>query len=517
MTAPTPAYSEPFDGTIIPSLITLLRRPYFARLWTLQEVALARQCLVLCGNYALSIDTFASGILFVKSWINAQKTSEDISWLQPFQSFLDLRLKCKRLRDLRDSDSNRISTRLRDVKVSSTNQAELLPLLWTLREQRTTRPGDKIHAVYSLMDLYMGFSDIKFPPVNYKQLIAHCYVNATLTWMVYCGRPLEILKMVSSSWHHTRLSELPSWVPDWSDCDAPRLASPQQNFDSSLSANERYALIRHDHGFVMIAASSPKPPKVISSKRHSSGHPRLYVNAKVVGRVSRRSYRVMHDDYLPPSDADNPTVRELEDSHRARCLLDWFRFINPKHTDVYEPTGEQMLTALYSVLLGFSALDAKQDLYSPRTLLSLFDSNLLDNAPIDPAKAAIHASLINSSNRGTMSLAEAMCPRPAPPTYLHLYLTNEGKADAIQFIRGVTANARENSLFETDNFFLGSANERLATGDIVALLEGGDMPFILRERKRKHEYSVIGPAYVHGLMYGEEWRSANRLKRVSLV
>lgn len=46
-------------------------------------------------------------------------------------------------------------------------------------------------------------------------------------------------------------------------------------------------------------------------------------------------------------------------------------------------------------------------------------------------------------------------------------------------------------------------------GDTIALLQGGNVPFVLRQTIQSHEkiaWEVIGPCYVHGLMYGEQWK-----------
>jgi hypothetical protein len=41
-------------------------------------------------------------------------------------------------------------------------------------------------------------------------------------------------------------------------------------------------------------------------------------------------------------------------------------------------------------------------------------------------------------------------------------------------------------------------------GDIVVIFLGGITPFIIRESKSvSGEFSLVGPAYVHDIMYGE--------------
>ena len=504
-----------FDGSSIPALMKLLQRAYFQRLWTLQEIALSQDSLVVCGQFALPWSTFAAGVHWIESWILEQKSAEDLAWLTPFKTFNDLSLKCEQMRESRGSNPGLITSKIRDVKEVLSSQAGLFPLLSTLRAQKASLAADKIFAIYSLMTLYMHHTDVRFPRPDYRQPAPHAYVDATLTWMVYSQNPLEILKMVPSSWQHARAPGIPSWVPDWSDSNAPRLPPSTHQFDASNSRGGDYRLERRENGFEVTALPNAETPA--PSTRAPVGAPRLYVTAKVVGRVVRRSYRVMHQDYIPPLRSNDRIERELEDARRTRCLLDWFRFVNPMHTDVYKPTGEQVLTALYSVLFGLTDVDTKQEAYSPRMLLSLFDSSLLDNAPIEPVSAPFNAELVWSANPAAVSVAEAMCPRPSPPTYLHIYLAGAGNPDAIKFIRDVTKYTTENSLFETETGYLGSANQQLEPDDTVALLEGIDVPIILREARRRNEYTIVGPAYVHGAMHGEAWKTVDRTRRVTLL
>jgi hypothetical protein len=60
-------------------------------------------------------------------------------------------------------------------------------------------------------------------------------------------------------------------------------------------------------------------------------------------------------------------------------------------------------------------------------------------------------------------------------------------------------------LFTTDNSaaWLGSGLGGTRVGDVVCVLSGGDVPFILRQVGNKGEYKLIGECYVAGIMHGE--------------
>lgn len=62
------------------------------------------------------------------------------------------------------------------------------------------------------------------------------------------------------------------------------------------------------------------------------------------------------------------------------------------------------------------------------------------------------------------------------------------------------------SLFWTDRANMGMSHVSLSSGDHVWLLEGSSVPFILRGSSNNH-MTMVGEAYVDGMMFGEMWSS----------
>lgn len=76
------------------------------------------------------------------------------------------------------------------------------------------------------------------------------------------------------------------------------------------------------------------------------------------------------------------------------------------------------------------------------------------------------------------------------------------------FEMGVIAATSMRTLFiSRDEEWLGLAPTDAIAGDVIALLEGGRVPYILRPGNETQAgcYQVIGDAYVHGVMDGESW------------
>lgn len=89
-------------------------------------------------------------------------------------------------------------------------------------------------------------------------------------------------------------------------------------------------------------------------------------------------------------------------------------------------------------------------------------------------------------------------------------------AVARMFSRAVERMARNRQFCTTSSRrFIGWVPSEAQIGDVVCLLEGGRVPYILRPLQGGL-YSFIGDAYVHGLMRGEGW-SPNSLQMISLT
>ncbi|KAJ4346348.1 uncharacterized protein N0V89_010277 [Didymosphaeria variabile] len=61
---------------------------------------------------------------------------------------------------------------------------------------------------------------------------------------------------------------------------------------------------------------------------------------------------------------------------------------------------------------------------------------------------------------------------------------------------------------------VGLAPKHARQGDVVAVLTGGRVPFILRPEE--HHYTIVGDAYVHGIMDGEALQAGEELEYIEL-
>lgn len=71
----------------------------------------------------------------------------------------------------------------------------------------------------------------------------------------------------------------------------------------------------------------------------------------------------------------------------------------------------------------------------------------------------------------------------------------------------ITDVVTERVFITTEKGYFGWAPERCKPGDVVAILAGGDVPYVMREVVSGSDlpqcYEVLGDSYVHGIMDGE--------------
>lgn len=69
--------------------------------------------------------------------------------------------------------------------------------------------------------------------------------------------------------------------------------------------------------------------------------------------------------------------------------------------------------------------------------------------------------------------------------------------------KGIVSIIEDKEMFITAKGYLGLAHESLQVGDVVCILSGGDVPFLLRPSATDGTFELHSECYVHGVMNGE--------------
>ena len=181
------------DDPAWPALQAFFQRPWFSRVWIIQELALARESVFLCGGteipsfVLLSFDLIRSKFTEVMSVFDALTRSNDLS------------------------HNHLNGSRLALIK-SIIDREKMMPIMELMdltTEFDATDPRDKVYALVGLTHIPSGFIDYsQSSQIVFTKTAEFCLRSSG----VDPGGPLDFLSLVRPE---GRSSDVPSWVSSW--------------------------------------------------------------------------------------------------------------------------------------------------------------------------------------------------------------------------------------------------------------------------------------------------------------
>ncbi|KAB5526422.1 heterokaryon incompatibility protein-domain-containing protein [Coniochaeta sp. 2T2.1] len=166
------------------AFIGLEQRPYFSRIWIIQELAVSQSNIALFwGKYRLSWEEY-----FAATFTFANLGFQEKSSRNSLGAFLHLIMAAVQL---------------------AASDPPLISLLDRYRRQDSTDPRDKVFALLGIA----GSQDISSLgcKVDYDMTVVEVYTNLARSY-IQRDDNLDVLGYVNSG---ARVAGLPSWVPDW--------------------------------------------------------------------------------------------------------------------------------------------------------------------------------------------------------------------------------------------------------------------------------------------------------------
>lgn len=257
------------------AICELLYRPWFRRVWIIQELLCARHALFVCGGDFLEANTF---LTIINSMLEAGALWKIMS-SHANQSEAANGTKRAVLRQLEFM----VQARYRSVNpLTMTDfRGNLLDYLSQTRWAEATNPRDKIYGILSLAKdaSDLGWHEkkhyrrvrrqqIDYQPrvwvpftVDYAVSPARVFINVTRA-IICRTKSIEVLKFADNG--TARSTKLPSWVPNWGDSSPPRTDHIPFNNERQSRSSERpeagrsrkdydYSTAKHDHTRIEIS------------------------------------------------------------------------------------------------------------------------------------------------------------------------------------------------------------------------------------------------------------------------
>ncbi|PMD19501.1 hypothetical protein NA56DRAFT_647209 [Hyaloscypha hepaticicola] len=481
-----------FDSTFVPvfeqfykdkkfachfrALLSLIIRPWFSRLWIVQEVVLSTSKIILCGNHQADWACFFNTFLFL--FLHAkEKSMLEASYRTSFEIiFHQLPLTVKE----RWRRSIGMFLRLGAMAISWYDYSPPIVLREALLELRGRSMTDKRNAVYAILSLTSDITPVDLD-INYRLDRLEVFKIATRK-MIEQSRCLDILCDACTCMHGEYT--FPSWLPRFDDqalpCGCGSFLGSTFTFNSSRKLSDNTSAIKP----VYFASQGRTAEAVIFGEDGQLITDGIFVD-RILVVMQRSTWTGL------PNDETELTVPK-----------EWFSLAYPansfrKTTHPHEtPDGSELDSQNFEVLW--------------RTMMANRDS---------PTSCEPAASQYGEEAQQWL-LEHKQCDLVIPPKEV---FARNSHSTFLKFKRRLYDTLQKNTLIAIESGLLGLARGCVAPGDQVCILLGCSVPTILRQvpNIEREEYILIGESYIHGMMDGEAIdkldKGEYKLQKITLV
>ena len=442
------------------ALARFFRRPFFRRIWIVQEIIAARAVCLSCGSIWIPWMDFADFASTIKN------------------TGLYVLVDHSDRADFSDNPDTGYSTGLDGLlttyflRIQINSRHEIPPLSYILCRCQIFGSKDPRDRIFALLNMASLASDSRLAP-SYDQSTEEVFIRIAGSLLTRDNSMLSLLYS-SAIGHERALATLPSWVPDWSIDVAANRSVGHHVDDLARSGAETYCA----------SGLSCQP----TNKPHFSGNLSIAVSVRMVD--------TLQDHYAGRPELRAGPANTRENSHSILKWLLQLAQIVPSET-VY-PTGGYFFPQALSQTLGagFHSDKKASELASNPGFLQYF---------------AVHHSACDQRDLYKKHIPELVMKRIE---FLQsLFQPDDlgcGKPFANEIIKAAyqSAETYDRNIPKGYRFFMtalgyfGFGPPLLMVGDRVYLIHGTRVPFIVRERNAGG-YFLVGECYVHGFMHGE--------------
>ncbi|KAI0398980.1 heterokaryon incompatibility protein-domain-containing protein [Xylaria palmicola] len=453
------------------ALRLVFTRPWFERMWVVQEAVCARAAVVVCGGHTIGFGTLMSAVEYgVRSGLFEMRHQRKL--VKPVQigappTHISAAMAMHALGGARRPPSSSSSS-----PEHNDEDDDLLSFLRRFHGSRCADPRDKLFALYGISSLDQmeslarDFAAMGIAP-DYRAEPRALFLRTAKGILDRTGT-LDLLSVPRLDGpENNRVAGLPSWAPSWGAIDADDAA---------------------------LCYTAPTPHSASGDSRSAPGFVRAgdqellvlsgYVFDHVVEVASRSSpsgLTVINQ----PDPADSPVAV-------LALLIIWA--CDAVHWELDSPgayvTGEDMVEVYWALVLAFR-----------EQFQTAWYADGLSNRPVRPGPIG------RWCGRWLDRCPRFRHPRFPYAYYLVIYLTVCARG-LTRFGQHDEAVIRYRSLVKTAGGYIGLAPVNVQPGDVVLLCQGGKRPLIARPAcygPNPERFSLVGDVYLHGIMKGEAW------------
>lgn len=457
-------------------------RPWFSRLWVIQEVNVSKSAAIYCHNSEISAADFMAGV----------DCANDLGpmWLMGNVTY--------------DNPFRVLGNQSQDIERPS-----LISLLIGFSYFQATDPRDK---VYGLIGLAPAHERANIVP-DYNLSAEQVFLSTTIAILEQSGN-LDILCSVAkrpAQEAETQVSGLPTWVCNYANGD-PHTLLPEYNFlrsqrnikapkfcaggnlpsQPTFSTDRRELILR---GFVLDSIDTITPAHI----RPGFTNAKSKLSIRKTAEEGASAFQAWeHSKLLVKS--DGPKYRNGEDIDDVMwqlvsggCAPEEFEVAQGE----YQRVSNEHLCSIFRARASLVG----RTRHVPGSLPAL---PLLMKHGTNMLQWFVHAHYsVRILRRYQLFRSHTMCLLWAWFLIVRIALLDKLKINRpleLSFLNRLASEDKRG--IKTSNRWLGLAPQECRVGDVVALFRGGRMPLVLRSNGAG-KWKLVGAAYVHGVMYGE--------------
>jgi hypothetical protein len=327
-------------------------------------------------------------------------------------------------------------------------------LLADYRRRHCTDPRDKVYGLLGIVES----EDAKLIVPNYSTSVPEVYEQVALKLLESTKKLKLFSQLYPQGEAGTVATKLPSWVPDWtSHCNHNQFNAI--NFRSVMT--------------LYYTASAGSSAKIRSIKQ---------------GKITLRGIL-----FSSCATFSKPNTGEIRNFDAFKLWPDLARITMDPNRSYANSSATTYYNAYWQTLCA-SLLPAQSDLIGGKKLRTSNQS--YGQAWFEAWRNAYELPIVHNLNTLPSGTANSDPTSEVTAAEIHAY---------DNFV--LTATIARKLFISKEEGWFGLAPMDAEVGDRIALLEGGEVPYILRRKLgEENEWEIIGDAYVHGIMDGEGWK-----------
>ncbi len=501
--------NEPFEEAGWEAIKLFLQRPYWKRIWIVQEVALAQQALIVCGNAVFESVYFWCAITLWESVIQPEETN----LVTADQQMTIINSGHRSSLNLMIFNGNQLFRPESDTPFVSKLQQHILGT----RHHLASDPRDKVYGLLGLID---ENSEECIP--DYKKNVIQVYTDVVVSYIHSTNKFASIYFAGIGILHENRIPGLPSWVPDFSNVTdrsyrIHTLVKP--GMPQFSSAEDTTATVTFSEDFKLLTAVGTIVDEIsdiepIGYDTNSEEHLVRWLHFSAAlcppfhptGMPWRQAFfRTLVGDNsgygYGKSDFRNDQLRDAFYLQAVGFL--WFFGLEPGRGGVKLVEAIQGCASAKECLQRIDELYPDEDIAYFVKLFLFCEERLLGPILRDGYTDILRQTLLNE-----------FCGQPGTKWYLDSFVSKFREISKRQMkdltFHHVHVLSAQRRLFVTKDGYMGTAPMGAQKGDRICVLLGCNVPLLIRPEG--DDFLIIGDTYIYGMMNGEVMQDVRNRK-----